>query len=131
MDLGAVNFLHWEKPKVWYVVGGEEGERLQKKIEESMSNQNKPFDNIMRHKDYFVTREFLSMNSINYSVIQQNAGEFVVMFPRGFHQGFNLGLNFAEATNYGTDNWVKFGQKAVQCSCGKTPQIFNMDVFKK
>ena len=82
-----------------------------------MSGQIEKCDNVFRHKDYLVTREFLSSNNINYTVLYQNAGEFIVTFPRGYHQGFNLGLNFAEATNFGTRQWVKFGREALQCTC--------------
>jgi hypothetical protein len=117
MDLGAINYLHWGSPKIWYVISGSDAVKLEKKIIESLSGQIEKCDNAMRHKDYLVTREFLSSNNINYTVLYQNAGEFIVTFPRGYHQGFNLGLNFAEATNFGTRQWVKFGREALQCTC--------------
>jgi hypothetical protein len=50
-------------------------------------------------------------------VVYQNAGALIVTFARGCHQGFNLGLNFAEATNFGTRQWVKFAMEALQCTC--------------
>ena len=129
MDLAAVNYLHWGKPKVWYVVAGEDGKKMQKRIEEALSDHTKLCANIMRHKDYIVTREFLQLNKINYKVLQQYAGEFIVTFPCAFHQGFNLGINFAEATNFATAHWLKFGQEAVQCSCGRIEPVFDMDIF--
>ena len=36
----------------------------------------------------------------------QCAGEFVVMFPRACHAGFNQGFNCAEAVNFLLGDWV-------------------------
>ena len=131
MDLLAVNYLHWGKPKLWYVVSGSNAIKMENKICQSLSGQiEKQCNNIFRHKDYIVTREFLHSNDINYTVLQQNAGEFIVTLPGAYHEGFNLGLNYAEATNFATKEWVKFGRKAIQCSCGKVKQIFQMDLFQ-
>ena len=132
MDLGAVNYLHWGKPKVWYVVALCDAEKMENKIcdiLEKSGNLKVRCENIMRHKDYLVTPEFLSKHNIKFTVYHQNAGEFMITFPRGYHQGFNLGLNFAEATNYANQRWVEIGRRARQCSCRDVEPIFSMDIF--
>lgn len=47
----------------------------------------------------------------------QQAGEFVITFPRGYHAGFNLGLNCAESVNFALDSWLEVGRRAKACKC--------------
>lgn len=49
--------------------------------------------------------------------IIQNPGEFVISFSGAYHQGFNLGLNLAEAVNFGTRRWLNFVTKFEMCQC--------------
>jgi hypothetical protein len=42
----------------------------------------------------------------------QEAGSFIVTFPKAHHAGFSLGFNVAEAVNFATDDWFKFGREA-------------------
>ena len=123
MDTGAANFLHWGKPKVWYVVALESAVKMENIISAlvkkapKVSKQYKKCENIFRHKEFVVTPKFLDDHEIEHTIIFQNEGEFVVTFPRGYHMGWNLGLNFAEATNFANKDWIPFGLAAKQCTC--------------
>ncbi|EHB11413.1 Lysine-specific demethylase 4D [Heterocephalus glaber] len=58
-------------------------------------------------------------NGIPFSCVTQEAGEFMVTFPYGYHAGFNHGFNCAEAINFATPRWIDYGKVASQCSCGE------------
>ena len=41
----------------------------------------------------------------------------MITYPRGYHAGFNLGLNCAESVNFALDSWIELGRKAEACQC--------------
>lgn len=86
----------------------------------------------------------------------QEAGQFIVTFPFGYHAGFNHGFNCAESTNFATQRWIDYGKQAtlvgphvfletakcpavvwvqpvivisLQCSCRQDMVKISMDVF--
>lgn len=42
----------------------------------------------------------------------QNAGEYVVTFPRAYHLGFSHGFNCGEAANFATPGWLDVAREA-------------------
>lgn len=46
--------------------------------------------------------------------VTQEAGEFIITFPYGYHSGYNHGYNCAESTNFAMERWIDFGKKATQ-----------------
>ena len=59
----------------------------------------------------------------------QEAGQFIITFPYGYHSGFNAGLNCAESTNFASVRWIDFGKRATQCKCQPDNVRINMDYF--
>lgn len=61
---------------------------------------------LLHHMTTSLNPHFLLDNGIQVTSVQQNAGEFVITFPRAYHAGYNEGLNFAEAVNFAPPDWV-------------------------
>lgn len=45
------------------------------------------------------------------------SGEFMITYPNGYHQGFNLGFNCAESVNFALSRWIEIGKKSKFCTC--------------
>ncbi|XP_043438158.1 lysine-specific demethylase 4D-like, partial [Prionailurus bengalensis] len=129
MDLYSINYLHFGEPKTWYAVPPEHGRRLERLATELFPGSARACDAFLRHKAALISPTVLKDNGIPFNRITQEAGEFMVTFPYGYHSGFNHGFNCAEAINFATPRWIDYGKVASQCSCGEARVTFSMDAF--
>jgi histone demethylase JARID1 len=53
-------------------------------------------------------------NNVEVYRAVQNPGEFIITFPRGYHAGFNSGLNMNEAVNFCPPDWITIGRQALK-----------------
>ncbi|XP_008592192.1 PREDICTED: lysine-specific demethylase 4D-like [Galeopterus variegatus] len=129
MDLYSINYLHFGEPKTWYNVPPEHGQRLERLARELFLGTSRDCEAFLRHKVALISPTVLKKNGIPCNRMTQEAGEFMVTFPYGYHAGFNHGFNCAEAINFATPRWVDYGKVASQCSCGEARVSFSMDAF--
>ncbi|XP_075857524.1 lysine-specific demethylase 4D-like [Microcebus murinus] len=129
MDLYSINYLHFGEPKTWYAVPPEHGQRLEHLARVLFPGSSRGCEAFLRHKVALISPTVLKDNGIPFSRVTQEAGEFVVTFPYGYHAGFNHGFNCAEAINFATPRWIDYGKVASQCSCGEARVTLSMDAF--
>ncbi|KAG3286385.1 lysine demethylase 4D [Ictidomys tridecemlineatus] len=129
MDLYSINYLHFGEPKTWYAVPPEHGQRLERLARELFPGSSQGCEAFLRHKVALISPTVLHENGIPFNRMTQEAGEFMVTFPYGYHAGFNHGFNCAEAINFATPRWIDYGKVASQCSCGEARVSFSMDAF--
>ncbi|XP_055280203.1 lysine-specific demethylase 4D-like [Moschus berezovskii] len=129
MDLYSINFLHFGEPKTWYAVPPEHGRRLERLAGALFPGSSRGCEAFLRHKAALISPTVLRDNGIPCGRVTQEAGEFMVTFPYGYHSGFNHGFNCAEAINFATPRWIDYGKAASQCSCGEAQVAFSMDAF--
>lgn len=78
----------------------------------------------LRHKSFLASPAVLAKDSCKPNCLVQHAGEFVITYPRGYHAGFNLGLNCAESVNFALDSWLEIGRKAKACQCVSDRSVY-------
>ena len=134
MDLFSINYIHFGAPKFWYAVPQGRASALEQTLRSLyLSFSELPMSLIensgyfpkdasscaqfLRHKSFFASPSVLSQSSCRPNTLVQHAGEFVITYPRGYHAGFNLGLNCAESVNFALESWIELGRKAKACSC--------------
>ncbi|KXJ18313.1 lysine-specific demethylase 4A [Exaiptasia diaphana] len=131
MDLYSINYLHFGAPKTWYAVPPEHGQRLERLAAGFFPGSQQSCSNFLRHKMTIISPQVLKKFSIPFDKVTQEAGEFIVTFPFGYHCGFNHGFNCAESTNFASERWIDYGKKAHVCQCKKDSVKICMDAFVK
>ncbi|XP_067893015.1 lysine-specific demethylase 4A-like [Heterodontus francisci] len=129
MDLYSINYLHFGEPKSWYTVPPEHGKRLERLAKGFFPGSAQSCEAFLRHKMTLISPSILKKYGIPFDRVTQEAGEFMITFPYGYHAGFNHGFNCAESTNFATLRWIEYGKHAVLCSCRKDMVKISMDVF--
>lgn len=134
MDLFSINYIHFGAPKFWYAIPQARANALEQTMKSVwcpghistchssdliglFPGAGKNCSQFLRHKSYLASPNVLSKSSCRPNYLVQQAGEFVVTFPRGYHAGFNLGFNCAESVNFALESWLEVGKKAKACGC--------------
>ncbi|KAI0819764.1 hypothetical protein BC628DRAFT_1400914 [Trametes gibbosa] len=117
MDLFSINYIHFGAPKFWYAIPQGRANALEQTMRSLFPGAGKNCSQFLRHKSYLASPNVLSKSSCRPNYLVQRAGEFVITFPRGYHAGFNLGLNCAESVNFALESWLEIGKKAKACGC--------------
>ncbi|XP_071388144.1 lysine-specific demethylase 4C isoform X2 [Centroberyx affinis] len=131
MDLYSINYLHFGEPKSWYAIPPEHGKRLERLATGFFPNSFKGCEAFLRHKMTLISPSILKKYGIPFDKITQEAGEFMITFPYGYHAGFNHGFNCAESTNFASVRWIDYGKVATQCTCSKDMVKISMEPFVK
>ncbi|KAF9651005.1 JmjC-domain-containing protein [Thelephora ganbajun] len=117
MDLFSINYIHFGAPKFWYAVPQGRASALEQTFRNYFPKDASSCAQFLRHKSFFASPSVLSQSSCRPNTLVQRAGEFVITYPRGYHAGFNLGLNCAESVNFALESWIELGRKAKACDC--------------
>ncbi|XP_068177322.1 lysine-specific demethylase 4C isoform X2 [Antennarius striatus] len=131
MDLYSINYLHFGEPKSWYAIPPEHGKRLERLATGFFPSSFKGCEAFLRHKMTLISPSTLKKYGIPFDKITQEAGEFMITFPYGYHAGFNHGFNCAESTNFATVRWIDYGKVATQCTCSRDMVKISMEPFVK
>ncbi|KAG8931016.1 hypothetical protein FRC02_003334 [Tulasnella sp. 418] len=115
MDLYSINYIHWGAPKHWYAIPSGRSKAFEGVMRGFFPGD--PCPQFLRHKSYLASPTLLTKSNCRPNLLVQHQGEFVITYPRGYHAGFNLGLNCAESVNFALESWIELGRKAGVCKC--------------
>lgn len=110
----SINYLHWGEPKTWYGAPSEFAERLEKEMKGCAPELFEQAPDLLHQLTTLMNPNVLMERGIPIVRTNQNAGEFIVTFPRSYHAGFNQGYNFAEAVNFCPADWLPYGRACVE-----------------
>ncbi|KAI4364560.1 hypothetical protein MLD38_020634 [Melastoma candidum] len=112
--LYSLNYMHWGAPKMWYGVPGTDASKLEDAMRKHLPDLFEEQPDLLHKLVTQLSPSILKSEGVPvYRCIQQ-AGDFVLTFPRAYHSGFNCGFNCAEAVNLAPVDWLPHGQMAVE-----------------
>ncbi|KAF0700704.1 Aste57867_8758 [Aphanomyces stellatus] len=129
MELYSINFLHTGKPKIWYTVPPQHAARVERICQTMFPDEYMACQQFLRHKTSLISPSKMHEFDIPYCKAVQGPGEFIITFPRAYHQGFNTGFNIAESVNFATLRWIPRALEAKLCKCMPDNVTLDMDLF--
>ncbi|EPS61435.1 hypothetical protein M569_13362, partial [Genlisea aurea] len=114
-DFHSLNYLHMGAGKTWYGVPREAAVAFEEVIREhGYGGEINPLltFSTLGEKTTVMSPEVLLNAGVPCCRLVQNAGEFVVTFPRAYHSGFSHGFNCGEAANIATPEWLLVAKEA-------------------
>ena len=124
----SINFVHTGAAKCWYMIPAHHGKKMEKFVEEKyLSNiihkgncRCEKIDSIcecpcsqpLKHKHLMIDPNVLTEYGIDVFKGLQKPGDIVITMPYGYHAGFNLGFNIAQAANFVTEFWYDYAIEA-------------------
>ncbi|KJH50076.1 C5HC2 zinc finger [Dictyocaulus viviparus] len=107
------SFSHFRgERKIWYGIGGDNASKFEEVVRQLAPGITMQKD-IFHHMTTAVNPAVLLAKGVKIWTVHQNAGEFVITFPRAYHAGYNEGLNFAEAVNFAPIDWLCKGRQCI------------------
>ena len=131
LDLPAINYLHFGRPKFWYAINPADALRFETIATSHFPSSHSSCEQFLRHKCTLISPKLLTTNSIRITKAVQRPREFILVFEKVYHSGFNFGYNAAEAVNFALPSWVAYGKKAKVCHCEGDNVAICMEDFEK
>jgi histone demethylase JARID1 len=90
----SINYLHRGEAKTWYGVPAAHADRLEDAMRNRMPALFAVQPDLLFHITTMIPPAELVDAGVRVCHCDQQAGEFVVTFPRAYHAGFNQGVRF-------------------------------------
>lgn len=114
-DFHSLNYMHMGAAKTWYGVPRDAAVAFEDVIRaHGYGGEINPIVTFatLGEKTTIISPEVLLKAGVPCCRLVQNAGEFVVTFPRAYHSGFSHGFNCGEAANIATPGWLTVARDA-------------------
>ncbi|KAI7828357.1 JmjC domain, hydroxylase-domain-containing protein [Kickxella alabastrina] len=110
----SINYMHWGDTKTWYGVPGSHASKFEEAMRGAVPQLFDAQPDLLFQLVTMLSPEVLLSRGVDVVTCDQRAGEFVVTFPQSYHSGFNQGVNFNEAVNFATPDWMPFDAPSVK-----------------
>jgi hypothetical protein len=100
-NFSAVSYLHAGAPKIWYVLPPDRAAQVEALLsvfkDDLVSKEHgRHCRCYLQHKTCSPTPSFFLRRGVPVTQVVQRPGDLVMLLPRAFHFGYNLGVNVAQ-----------------------------------
>lgn len=106
----AVNYQHFGDAKAWYVIPPNKAPAMNRFMKDYLGHR-KPAD-VLHSLSVQISPNLLVTHGIPVYRAVQHENEFILLWPRTYHCGFNTGFNCNEACNIAPPIWLDWGPLA-------------------
>ncbi|XP_014675758.1 PREDICTED: lysine-specific demethylase 5C-like [Priapulus caudatus] len=110
----SINYLHWGEPKTWYGVPSRDADQFEAVMKAQAPELFEAQPDLLHQLVTTLHPNLLMTKGVSVVRTDQQAGEFVITFPRAYHAGLNQGYNCAEAVNFTPADWIPMGRKCIE-----------------
>ncbi|CBZ54889.1 hypothetical protein NCLIV_053150 [Neospora caninum Liverpool] len=107
----ACNYHHWGSPKIWYLIPPSRAPSVERLLQSYLSEKDPEY--VLHSLTVQLPPSLFVENRIPIYRAEQKTNEFLMLWPRTFHAGFNTGFNCNEACNFAPASWLPWGRKSV------------------
>eukprot|EP00884_Botryococcus_braunii_P010329 jgi/Botrbrau1/19298/Bobra.0073s0041.1 len=111
--LYSINYHHVGAPKRWYGVPHTAIDQFETCFKATLPKLFERQPDLLCHLVTMLSPRILREHNIPVYKVLQEPGDLVVTFPGGYHCGFNLGFNCAEAVNFAPPEWLQHRSESV------------------
>jgi len=110
----SINYMHEGAGKMWYSIPSNEREKFEKVAKKKYKSLYQEDPNFLLNINSMICPDYLTKNGVTVYSTHQKPGELILTFPAGYHAGFSLGFNAAEAVNFTAPTWLEWAEKAMK-----------------
>jgi histone demethylase JARID1 len=110
--LYSINYMHAGNTKVWYGVPGVAASQFEHVFAEKVPELFNSDRNLLYRLTTMINPSTFVAAGVKVTRALHTPGTFIVTFPQAYHAGFSIGWNIAEAVNFATIDWLKWGRQS-------------------
>lgn len=107
--LYSINYMHFGANKTWYGVPASAAPLMESAFRSIVPDEFAKRPLLLHDLVTNICPSRLQQYGVPVCRAIQQAGEFVITFPRAYHAGFSHGFNCGEAVNFACADWLPFG----------------------
>ncbi|XP_058515402.1 uncharacterized protein LOC131478857, partial [Ochotona princeps] len=107
----ACNYHHWGRCKLWYVIPPSRAPSVERMLQRYLNTKDSEY--VLHSLTVQLPPSLFIQHRVPVYRVEQKENEFIMLWPRTYHAGFNAGFNCNEACNFAPASWLPWGHRSI------------------